>query len=91
MTAAAHRAAAVAMIPKPEVVTDQFVPLAENLLAVGDAWDEMTREARAAIQMLTGNAWVGASCPWSEIPVNTRLSIAHGVYFFRDFLNAVLP
>ncbi len=90
-TAAAHRAAAVAMIPKPALVTDQFIPDAERLLIVGDAWDELTRDARAAVLMLTGNAWIGASCRWKEIPPQTRIRVAHGVYFFRDFLNRVLP
>lgn len=89
--AAAHRAAAIAMIPIPEIAADQFVPLAENVLIVGDAWDELTHDARAAILMLTGNAWIGASCPWKEIPAQTRIRVAHGVYFFRDFLNRVLP
>lgn len=69
----------------------EFISSAENLLAVGDAWDEMHPEARSAILMLTGNAWVGSSGRWSEIPAKTRIEVAHQVYFFRDFLQAVLP
>lgn len=71
-------------------VTD-FVPQAEHVLAVGDAWDNLTNEARAAILMLTGFAWVGASGRWVEIPAAARVGIAHGFYFFREFLNRVLP
>ena len=69
----------------------EFVPKAEHVIAVGDAWDRMTKEARAAILMLTGYAWVGASGRWIEIPASARLGIVHGFYFFRDFINQVLP
>lgn len=68
-----------------------FIPSPAQVLAVGDAWDNITKEARAAILMLTGNAWVGASGRWIDIPAQARLQIVHGFYFFRDFINQVLP
>jgi hypothetical protein len=69
----------------------EFLPTPAQVLAVGDAWDKITPEARAAILMLTGFAWVGSSGRWIEIPASARLGIAHGFYFFRDFINQVLP
>lgn len=68
-----------------------FIPSPAQVIAVGDAWDNITQEARAAILQLTGNAWVGASGRWIEIPAQARLGIVHGFYFFRDFINQVLP
>ena len=69
----------------------EFMPTSANLLRVGDVWDEMAPQARSAILMLTGAAWVGASGRWIEIPAQARIEIAHGVYLFRDFLNGLLP
>jgi len=69
----------------------EYLPTPHQLLEVGDAWDEMHPHARAAILMMTGFAWVGASGRWIEIPAQARLGITHGFFFFRDFLNRVLP
>jgi len=69
----------------------EFIPTSANLLRVGDVWDQMAPEARAAILMLTGAAWVGPSGRWINIPAQVRIEIAHGVYLFKDFLNGLLP
>lgn len=69
----------------------EFLPKPENLLALGDIWDRINPQARAAILQVAGNSWVGASGKWTDIPASARLEVAHRVYFFRDFLNAVLP
>jgi len=69
----------------------EFIPTGSNLLRVGDVWDDLSKEARAAILMLTGAAWVGASGRWIEIPAQARIEIAHGVYLFKDLINRVLP
>lgn len=69
----------------------EFIPTPAQVLAVADAWDNITREARAAILMLSGCAWVGASGRWADIPAQARLSVVHGFYFFREFMNRVLP
>lgn len=69
----------------------EFGPTTANLLRVGDVWDEMANEARAAILMLCGQSWVGSSRKWKDLPAQARVQIAHGVYFFRDFINQVLP
>jgi hypothetical protein len=68
----------------------EFIATPANLLRVGDVWDELAIEARAAILTLCGKAWIGSS-PWKEIPSQFRVEIAHQVYFFRDFINRVLP
>ena len=69
----------------------EFVPTPANLLRVGDVWDDLAKEARAAILMLSGKAWVGASGRWVEIPAQARIEVAHSIYLFRDLINRVLP
>jgi hypothetical protein len=70
----------------------EFLPRPDQVLAVGDAWDGMTREARYILLTLGGQMGViGPSIPWAEIPAAFRLELVHRVYLFRDLLNKVLP
>lgn len=67
-------------------------PTPAQVLAVGDAWDDMAKEARYAVIVLSGQIGVlGPSLPWVEMPATSRLELVHRVYLFRDLLNRVLP
>ena len=70
----------------------EFIPNPAQVLAVGDAWDKMTREARYILLTLGGQLGaIGPSIPWADIPATFRLELVHRVYLFRDFINKVLP
>lgn len=70
----------------------EFIPKPAQVLAVGDAWDSMTKEARYILLTLGGQLGaIGPSIPWSDIPATFRLELVHRVYLFRDLLNRVLP
>lgn len=70
----------------------EFLPTPAQVLAVGDAWDSMTKEARYILLTLGGQLGaIGPSIKWLEIPATFRLELVHRVYLFRDLLNRVLP
>jgi len=70
----------------------EFIPSPAQVLAVGDTWDSMTKEARYILLTLGGQLGaIGPSIPWKEIPATFRLELVHRVYLFRDLLNKVLP
>lgn len=70
----------------------EFLPSPAQVLAVGDAWDGMTNEARYILLTLGGQLGViGPSIRWRDIPATFRLELVHRVYLFRDLLNKVLP
>lgn len=69
-----------------------FLPTPAQVIAVGDAWDDMTKEARYILLTLGGQLGViGPSILWGDIPATFRLELVHRVYLFRDFINKVLP
>lgn len=70
----------------------EFIPTPAQVLAVGDAWDKMTKEARYILLALGGQLGaIGPSIRWLEIPATFRLELVHRVYLFRDFINKALP
>lgn len=70
----------------------EFIPTPAQVLAVGDAWDQMTKEARYILLTLGGQLGaIGPSIRWLEIPATFRLELVHRVYLFRDFINKALP
>ena len=71
----------------------EFSVKAEHVVAVGDAWDGMTKEARYAILTIGCQpiGAIGPSCRWIEIPSAMRIELVHRTYLFRDFINEVLP
>lgn len=70
-----------------------FAVKTEHVMAVGDAWDSMTKEARYAILTIGCQPLgaIGPSCRWIEIPAAMRIELVHRAYLFRDFINEVLP
>lgn len=69
-----------------------FLPTPAQVIAVGDAWDDMTKEARYILLTLGGQLGaIGPSILWGDIPATFRLELVHRVYLFRDFINKVLP
>lgn len=70
----------------------EFLPTPAQVLAVGDAWDDLHPTARLAIITLAGQqGCIGVHGKWLEIPATFRLELVHRVYLFRDFINRVLP
>lgn len=70
----------------------EFIPNPAQVLAVGDAWDKMTREARYILLTLGGQLGaIGPSIPWADIPATFRLELVHRVYLFKDFIIKALP
>ncbi len=70
----------------------EFLPTTAQVLAVGDAWDKMTREGRYAILNFGGKQGVmSPSDAWADVPAQFRLEISHRLYLARDFFNRVLP
>lgn len=70
----------------------ELLPTPAQVLAVGDAWDQMTKEARYILLTLGGQLGaIGPSIRWQEIPATFRLELVHRVYLFRDFINKALP
>lgn len=69
-----------------------FIPKPAQVLAVGDAWEQMPKEGRYILLTLGGQLGaIGPSIPWADIPATFRLELVHRVYLFRDLLNRVLP
>lgn len=69
----------------------EFLPTPAQVLAVGDAWDDLPKEARYILLTLGGQLGaIGPSIPWGEIPATFRLELVHRVYLLRDLLNRVL-
>lgn len=70
----------------------EFIPTPAQVLAVGDAWDQMTKEARYVLLTLGGQLGaIGPSIRWLEIPATFRLELVHRCYLFRDFITKALP
>jgi hypothetical protein len=70
----------------------EFLPRPDQVIAVGDAWDRLSKEGRHALINFGGQMGaIGPSIPWADIPATFRLELVHRVYLARDFLNKVLP
>jgi hypothetical protein len=69
-----------------------FIPSPAQVLATGDAWDNLDPHARLAIITLAAKqGCIGVHCKWLDIPATFRLELVHRFYLFRDFMNRVLP
>lgn len=70
----------------------EFIPTPAQVLATGDAWQQMSKEARYILLTLGGQMGaIGPSIEWIEIPATFRIELVHRVYLFRDLLNRMLP